>query len=168
MSACLEFSNEKNKKHPSFHFLISHFRKHTDNEMVEHDSLYYKTKPLLFLEYQFSFLIMSFHTELKRNASISLIYLTCDFCSPRKQHSYILIPPVLFFERRSIPRKKFCFIYLTKPAPRKLQSHFTFLVCEEPRTEKSSAGFQPFNISGYRKKKSDDLIFVQIYRQCAP
>ena len=26
MSACLEFSNEKNKKHPSFHFLITIFK----------------------------------------------------------------------------------------------------------------------------------------------
>lgn len=51
MSACLEFSNEKNKKHPSFHFLINYFKKHTVNEMDEHDSFYCKTEPLLFLEY---------------------------------------------------------------------------------------------------------------------
>ena len=51
MSACLEFSNEKNKKHPSFHFLINYFEKRTENEMVEHNSFYCKTESLLFLEY---------------------------------------------------------------------------------------------------------------------
>lgn len=85
MSAYLEFSNEKNKKHPSFHFSSS-IKNTIENEMVDHDFFLLQHWAIIV----FGILALLSHNQFSYLTNkecfnyVSLIYLTCDFCTPGK------------------------------------------------------------------------------------
>lgn len=103
---CLEFSDEKDKKHPNFHFLINYLKKNAENEMVEHDFLLQNWAIIVFgilaflSHNKFSHWIKKEHFN-----SILLIYLTCDFVVPENctllfwfSQSYFFLNDQVFWE----------------------------------------------------------------------